>query len=184
METSSEEEEEEEEALGECDTSDSGDLRDDYSGSGASSEELEIERESRKLDRRRARDQRLEREEMREGEREIFHLPTPEELDSEEGAELAEVQHRIREVVHVLCNFAELREPGRWRPEYLQVLKQDLMAYYGVQRFPSDKDDAAVSSVRAGGCAGSLRGGETGHNQDKHAQNPQEDVAQALIARG
>ena len=131
--------------LGECDLSDSSDeLRDDFTPDGSNSSEqeekeeegeLDIERKSRKLDRKRVRDRELEREEMRAGETEVFHLPTPEELESEGPLDLPEVQHRIREVTHVLCNFAKLRELGRGRPEYLQVLKQDLINYYGYNEF-------------------------------------------------
>ena len=74
---------------------------------------------------------------MQSGEVEVFELPSLEELEREEGGglDLAEVQHRVREVVHVLCNFKTLRQLGRPRSEYLQVLERDLMTYYGYNEF-------------------------------------------------
>ena len=104
-------------------------------GEESGSELLEIEKKTKKLDRKKARDRVLEREEMTSGEVEIFQLPTLEELDSEEVQDLASTQHRIREVVHVLCNFKKLRQPGRPRSEYLRVLERDLMTYYGYNEF-------------------------------------------------
>ena len=107
----------------------------DEEGEESGSEgELEIERKAKKLDRRRAGDEELEAEEMRSGEREVFQLPSQEKLD-EETQELPIVQHRIREVIHVLCNFKSLRQPDRSRSEYLHVLERDLMVYYGYNQF-------------------------------------------------
>lgn len=134
------------EMLGDYEASDSDNvsLKDEYSDSDVSDAEedgeegghqLEIERKSRKLDRKKVRDRKLEQDEMVSGEVEIFDLPTLEEIESEEGMDLSGVLHRIREIVHVLCNFKSLRQPGRSRPEYLQVLKQDLMTYYGYNEF-------------------------------------------------
>ena len=97
--------------------------------------ELEIERKSKKLDLKRKRDRELEGEEMRSGEVDVFELPTLEELENEEVQDLASTQHRLREVIHVLCNFKSLRQPGRSRSEYLLVLKHDLMMYYGYNDF-------------------------------------------------
>ena len=124
-----------------------GELRDEFSGGEVEEEEgeeeeeeegsepeFEIERKARKLDRKKARDKQLEREEMVAGEREVFQLPSLEEVE-EEPQELAAVQHRMREVIHVLCNFKSLRQPGRSRSEYLRVLERDLMAYYGYNEF-------------------------------------------------
>ena len=127
-------------------TSDSdGDRKDEYSDSdegesgeeeeGGSGSEMEVERKAKKLDRKKAIDRKLEGEEMRAGEVEVFQLPTWEELETEETQDLANTQHRIREVVHVLCNFKSLRQPGRSRSEYLRVLERDLMSYYGYNEF-------------------------------------------------
>ena len=139
----SEESEEGMELLQDYEMSDSdSDLKDDFSDSDGSAEEgggsgpeLEVEKKSRKLDRKKAQDRRLEGEEMRSGEVEVFELPTMEELENEEMQDLASTQHRIREVVHVLCNFKSLRKPGNSRSEYLRVLQQDLMTYYGYNEF-------------------------------------------------
>ena len=123
--------------------SDSSDLRDEFSsGEEDESEEegdqlLPVEKKSRKLDKRRREEEKLSRLELQDqvetGE-EVYHLPLLEDLDKE-AADLPSIQHRIHEVVNVLCNFKERREAGRRRKEYLNVLSRDLIAYYGYSEF-------------------------------------------------
>ena len=147
-------------------------------------DELEIEKKSRKLDRRRARDRQLEKEEMVSGETEIYHLPTMEEMESEECLDLADIQHRIREIVHVLCNFSKLREPARRRPEYLAVLARDLSTYYGYNDFLVSK---MMQLFPVSELVEVMEACETPRPvtiRTNSLKTRRRDLAQALIARG
>ena len=80
----------------------------------------------------RKREKRLEQKEMAASMAnvDVLQLPLPEELESE-AQDLPGVQQRIRDVVHVLCNFKTLRSPDQSRKAYLAVLQHDLKTYYG-----------------------------------------------------
>ncbi|XP_078392669.1 28S rRNA (cytosine(4447)-C(5))-methyltransferase-like [Cetorhinus maximus] len=49
------------------------------------------------------------------------------------------IYQRMKDMVEVLCDFSQKREPGRDRQEYLQLLKQDLAAYYSYNQYLIDK---------------------------------------------
>lgn len=107
------------------------------SGSGSDSETLlTIEKKSKKLDRKKEASKKRARAELKENiaDSDVFELPTLEDLSSE-LQDLQNIHQRIREVIHVLCNFKKLRQEGRSRKEYLAVLKRDLMIYYGYSDF-------------------------------------------------
>ncbi|XP_065175718.1 probable 28S rRNA (cytosine(4447)-C(5))-methyltransferase [Sycon ciliatum] len=109
---------------------------DDDSDSG---EALPIEKQSKKLDRRKARDEKLAAAEMRaktDGGDKIS-LPTEEELENEEEnpLELSMINRRIQEISRVLGNFKQLHEPGRTRAEYRQIFQKDICAYYSYNEF-------------------------------------------------
>ena len=106
-------------------------------GSGRDSETLlEIEKKSKKLDRKKEASKKRARAELKENiaESDVFELPTLEDLSSE-SQDLQNIHQRIREVIHVLCNFKKLRQEERSRKEYLAVLKRDLIIYYGYGDF-------------------------------------------------
>ncbi|RKP09852.1 NOL1/NOP2/sun family-domain-containing protein [Thamnocephalis sphaerospora] len=74
-------------------------------------------------------------------EQDQFVLPTGEELDEErqQPPDLTQVHQRIHEVARVLANFAQMREEGRSRADYVQLFVQDLCAYYGYSEFLMEK---------------------------------------------
>ncbi|KAI9140094.1 NOL1/NOP2/sun family-domain-containing protein [Paraphysoderma sedebokerense] len=70
-------------------------------------------------------------------ETEVFTLPSGQEIEKEKlmPPDLALVQTRIQEVVKVLSNFSELKDPGRSRSDYVSHLISDLCLYYGYSEF-------------------------------------------------
>ena len=115
-------------------------MEDEFEMSGDEVDELEIERKSRKLDRKQAKDKQLEQEELQANiaDTEIFELPTAEEIKSEPQS-LQAVHERMHDIVRVLCNFKTLRQPGRPRREYVALLQHDLVVYYGYCEFLVEK---------------------------------------------
>ncbi|KAJ2763189.1 rRNA (cytosine-C5-)-methyltransferase nop2 [Coemansia nantahalensis] len=107
----------------------------------------DMERKSRRLDAAREADEELaqmevdEAEGVVEGERELFELPTDEQVEAEKEAplDLARVQLRIQEVIRVLNNFGELRDAEKSRNDYMEQLKRDMCFYYGYNDFLMDK---------------------------------------------
>ncbi|KAJ2655957.1 rRNA (cytosine-C5-)-methyltransferase nop2 [Coemansia sp. RSA 1200] len=100
----------------------------------------DMERRSRMLDAQRAEDVEMAEMEqadakgaVADGERELFALPTEEQVAAEAEAppDLPLVQLRIQEIIRVLNNFAQLRDPERSRNDYTEQLKRDLCHYYG-----------------------------------------------------
>lgn len=67
----------------------------------------------------------------------IFSFPTKEELDN--VTSLQDVQQRISDVIAVLSDFNRLREKGRSRTEYTDLLRQDLCMYYSYNNFLMEK---------------------------------------------
>ncbi|KAI8907672.1 NOL1/NOP2/sun family RNA met [Powellomyces hirtus] len=108
-----------------------------------SDEELEVEREARELDEQAEEDARMGEEEMQTNiaQRERFVLPSGQEVDRE--AQLTEdvslVQTRIQEIIRVLNNFKELKDPERSRAEYIDQLIKDLATYYGYNEYLLEK---------------------------------------------
>eukprot|EP00731_Ephydatia_muelleri_P004571 Em0002g747a len=105
--------------------------------SDSDSVELAVEKKSKKLDKLKARDEKLAEDEMKEtasAPETIYELPTAEQV-AEASHDLQTVHQRIQEVIHVLANFTKLRQPGRQRKEYISVLQKDLMLYYGYCEF-------------------------------------------------
>ncbi|KAJ2553035.1 rRNA (cytosine-C5-)-methyltransferase nop2 [Coemansia sp. RSA 1933] len=107
----------------------------------------DMEKRSRMLDSMREEDEEmadLEQQEAGgavEGERELFTLPTEEQVEAEKDApmDLPQVQLRIQEIIRVLNNFAQLRDGGRSRADYMEQLKRDLCYYYGYNEYLMDK---------------------------------------------
>ncbi|KAG2502071.1 hypothetical protein HYH03_000564 [Edaphochlamys debaryana] len=69
-----------------------------------------------------------------------FTLPSGQQVEAEKLAppDLAVVARRMKATVAVLEDFAQRREAGRSRQEYLEQLKRDLGAYYGYNDFMID----------------------------------------------
>ena len=115
-------------------------MGDEFSSLGSGEEEeeegskLPVEQAARKLDQRKAREEKMDREEKEDlmNECDVFELPAVSELETGDPQALL---HRIKEVLHVLCNFKKLRQACRSRKEYLFVLRSDLMHYYGYNEF-------------------------------------------------
>ncbi len=95
-----------------------------------------IEKKSKRLDRKNKANKRLAKEELADNiaDSDVYELPTLEEI-AKEPQDLQNIHHRMKEVVHVLCNFKKLRQKERSRTEYISVLRKDLMTYYGYGEF-------------------------------------------------
>ena len=184
------------ETLDDLEMSSDSDLVDEYSASegedsdSASDGEdgeptLEIEKKSRKLDKKRARERRLAREELQESisQVEIFQLPTLEEIQSE-PQDLQNIQQRMQEVIRVLCNFKTHRQPSRSRKEYLTILQKDLMVYYGYCEFMIEKfmDLFSVSELLEFLDACEVQRPVT--IRTNTLKTRRRDLAQSLISRG
>lgn len=62
-----------------------------------------------------------------------FHLPTKADLAAErqQMPDLSMIMQRIRDIIFVLSNFNDMREPGRMRKEYMNLLRDDMAEYFG-----------------------------------------------------
>ncbi|KAK3740951.1 hypothetical protein QZH41_017804 [Actinostola sp. cb2023] len=121
------------------DSSDSDDAADDDDDS----EMLPIEKKAKKLDKKKARDKKLAEKELKTNiaETETFVLPSGQEIEKEanEPPDLTLINQRIRENIAALNNFSKVREPGRSRKEYLDLLLKDLCLYYSYGEFLMEK---------------------------------------------
>lgn len=106
-------------------------------------EMLPIEKKSKKLDKKKARDKALAEEELKTNisETEVFVLPSGQEIEKEanEHADLALINQRIRDNLQALSNFNSAREEGRSRQEYIELLLNDLCTYYSYGKFLMEK---------------------------------------------
>ena len=122
-------------------SSDSDEEKDsDVDGNGL----LAIEKKAVQLDRRRAKAKAEALAELKRTAAEaqsMYQLPTAEQLadEDENPPDLAEIGHRLKEVVHVLCNFKRLHQEDRSRSEYVSLLKRDVVAYYGYNKYLAEK---------------------------------------------
>eukprot|EP00833_Pecoramyces_ruminatium_P016937 jgi/Orpsp1_1/1190969/evm.model.d7180000082594.1 len=98
-------------------------------------EELEIEKEARELDEKQKEDERLADEELKinvaETEKMVLTSGQEIEKDTMVAPDLALIQQRIQDVVKILNNFREMRDPDMSRTDYMEQLKKDLCQYYG-----------------------------------------------------
>eukprot|EP00039_Didymoeca_costata_P002023 m.57029 g.57029 ORF g.57029 m.57029 type:complete len:727 (+) comp11076_c0_seq2:191-2371(+) len=121
------------------------DAMDEDSVNDSSSDEgpMDMERESRKLEKQAAEDEQLAEEEMQTNimESEKFELPSAEEIEKIDRAseDLQGIQMRIRDNLNTIARFAELREKGRSRKEYVDLLQKDLAFVYGYSDFMMEK---------------------------------------------
>jgi ribosomal RNA methyltransferase Nop2 len=99
---------------------------------------LEIERESRLLDKQLAQEEEeaeIELRKMIESSSNTFRLPTTEEIQEEiDGTRVippSEIRDRINNIITVLSDFKNRREPNRSRSDYITQLTSDLAELYG-----------------------------------------------------
>ena len=97
---------------------------------------LPIEKKAKKREKRMKKEKKMADKEMKERirDQEQFELPSLDTLDKEPH-DLSSVQIRIQEILNVLANFKTLRQEGKRRKEYLDVLKRDMMVYYGYNEY-------------------------------------------------
>ncbi|XP_067006175.2 uncharacterized protein [Anabrus simplex] len=96
---------------------------------------LPIERAAKKLKKKQEKEKKEAEEELKMNiaDQDIFTFPSETELEEPLG--LADVQQRIKDVVTVLQDFQKLREEGRSRKDYLELLRKDLCTYYSYNEF-------------------------------------------------
>ena len=99
-------------------------------------EMLEVERQSRLIDREMEIEEAEAEAEYRrtiQHSTEVFHLPTPEELEDDEDRVVppTELRERIDAILEVLADFKSRREPGRSRSEYIDQLQSDMAELFG-----------------------------------------------------
>ncbi|KAE9420837.1 hypothetical protein Angca_007193, partial [Angiostrongylus cantonensis] len=106
-------------------------------------DELPIEKKARLLDKRRNAI-------MNEGESELrlnivgqqqYELPSVDEIEKElrEIPNLQIIRDRINEIVQVLGDFKNRRQPGKSRDDYLAILTKDLCSQYGYNEYLMNK---------------------------------------------
>lgn len=114
----------------------------DSSGGGKDSDDddddddmLPIEKANIKLKKKQKVDKKLADEEMQLNiaKQDVFAFPSEEELNN--PASLQDVLQRIKDVVTVLGDFNRLKEDGRSRCEYTDLLLKDLCTYYSYNEF-------------------------------------------------
>ncbi|XP_063821875.1 uncharacterized protein LOC135071924 [Ostrinia nubilalis] len=96
---------------------------------------LPIEKANIKLKKRQKLDKQLADEEMQLNiaKQDVFAFPSEEELLN--PTSLQDVHQRIKDVVTVLGDFGRLKEEGRSRCEYTELLLKDLCMYYSYNEF-------------------------------------------------
>jgi ribosomal RNA methyltransferase Nop2 len=101
-----------------------------------SEEELEVERQSRRLDAEMEAEEEEAEEELRDTvakHTSIYHLPTKEELERNVDRVVppSEIRSHVESILEVLADFSKRREPGRARSEYIEQLASFMAELYG-----------------------------------------------------
>ncbi|XP_064613915.1 uncharacterized protein LOC135477663 [Liolophura sinensis] len=137
---------EEEEMEGAEDSDDSDDLQDEFDdGKDLDSDDddddigdeelLPIEKAAKKLTKKEERDKKLSEAELKTNisQMETYTLPSGQEIEKEtvQAPDLTLLQQRIKDIIQVLGDFTNRREPGKTRQNYLTQLRKDLCSYYG-----------------------------------------------------
>nr|CCA24999.1 ribosomal RNA methyltransferase nop2like protein put [Albugo laibachii Nc14] len=101
-------------------------------------EELEIERKARILDEKLEHERQDAEEEIQLNiqKNEPYHLENENENSQQDETMMAssERYQRIKDIVQVLLQFKERREPGKSRVQYLETLTTDISEYFGYNR--------------------------------------------------
>ncbi|XP_022112629.2 25S rRNA (cytosine-C(5))-methyltransferase nop2 [Pieris rapae] len=96
---------------------------------------LPIEKANVKLKQKQRLDKKLADEEMQLNiaKQDVFAFPSEEELQN--PTSLQDVHQRVKDIVSVLNDFNRLKEEGRSRCEYTELLLKDLCLYYSYNEF-------------------------------------------------
>jgi len=112
---------------------------DDDEGEGDDDDLLPIEKASKKLERKKAKEAKEADEELKTNiaETEKVTLPSGQEIEKEKASapDLEILNQRIKDVVAVLNDFKNRREEGKDRQDYMAQLRHDLCTYYSYNDF-------------------------------------------------
>ncbi|XP_039281558.1 25S rRNA (cytosine-C(5))-methyltransferase nop2 isoform X2 [Nilaparvata lugens] len=126
--------EEEEEGDDEMESYDEEDEDDD---SEDEEDELPVERQAKRLKKEQELEAKLAKEEeqmqINVVSKDVFVFPS--ETEIEQPTAIADVEQRIRDVLMVLMNFKQYRDPEKPRKEYISLLKKDLCTYFSYNEF-------------------------------------------------
>merc|ERR1719283_408072 len=119
-------------------------------------------------------------------ETEFFKLPSGQEIEKEKTnqPDLQIIQSRIRDVIQVLLDFKNRRDPERGRQSYLGLLKRDLCTYYSYNEFMMDH---FLNIFRVSEILDVLEANEVQRPvtiRTNSLKTRRRDLAQALINRG
>ncbi|RZF47497.1 hypothetical protein LSTR_LSTR007424 [Laodelphax striatellus] len=174
-----EEEEDEEESYDEDDEDDDSDEEDD-------DDELPVERQAKRLKKEQELEAKLAKEEeqmqINVVSKDVFHFPSETEID--EPIAITDVEQRIRDVLMVLMNFKQYRDPEKPRTEYISLLKKDLCTYFSYNEFLVEQ---FVQLFPLTELMDFLEASETQRPLTIRAntlKTRKRDLAQALISRG
>ncbi|OQR68860.1 putative ribosomal RNA methyltransferase NOP2-like [Tropilaelaps mercedesae] len=111
--------------------------------SSTDGEEMDVEKQAKKLLKKRREDAELEKAELEDTKGQVgdipddFHLPSAEEVihEQEHPPDLSTIQQRMKDVLYVLADFTHRAEPGRPRRDYLEQLSRDFCSYYSYNDF-------------------------------------------------
>jgi len=119
--------------------SDEEDDDDDDEGEGDDDDLLPIEKASKKLEKKKAKEAKEADEELKTNiaETEKVTLPSGQEIEKEKASapDLEILNQRIKDVVAVLNDFKNRREEGKDRQDYMAQLRHDLCTYYSYNDF-------------------------------------------------
>jgi len=151
-------------------------------------DELPIEKESRKLKKKQEKEAKEAEDELKINvdDKETFQLPSGQEIEQEKSRppDLQIIQHRVKDVIDVLKNFAQKRDPEKSRQEYLECLSRDLCTYYDYNEYMMSKMmnvfnlDELVECLEANEVQRPLT------IRTNSLKTKRRDLAQALINRG
>jgi len=106
-------------------------------------EELGVEKEAKKLIKKKKEDHELEQKELMLNiqSQEKFVLPSGQEIDKESNLppDVAILDNRITHIRHVLGDFTARREEGRSRTDYVEQLLRDLCSRFNYNEFLMQK---------------------------------------------
>ena len=119
------------------------DSEDDLEDSESDDDDLDLERASRKLDKKKQKMLEESESEMKanidDNKSEGFSLDQARSEQDQGQNDLNLLQARIKEITSVLMDFTNRRESNKSREEYLDLLKKDLCSYYNYNEFMMDK---------------------------------------------
>eukprot|EP00908_Phaeocystis_cordata_P022993 Transcript_5424.p1 GENE.Transcript_5424~~Transcript_5424.p1 ORF type:complete len:515 (+),score=265.59 Transcript_5424:462-2006(+) len=149
-------------------------------------DEVDFERKARQTVAKLAREaedgeKELHAQQSQEG----FVMPSVEQLagEAEKPPDVAMISQRVKDVVQVLGDFANLREPERPRSDYLQLLTSDLCSCYG---YNADLIDLFLTLFSPAEALEFIEANETPRPitvRTNTLKTRRRELAQALIAR-